>query len=105
MALAMTFLRHPNWPPGYRDTAILALHGSWNRTRKSGHKVVSLHFSPDGKIEQRDFVTGFELEEDVIGRPVGIAEGPDGAVYISDDYAGAVYRVSRTGSSGPVAAR
>ena len=46
-------------------------------------------------ITDRDFLTGFELEEDVIGRPVDAAVGPDGAVYISDDYAGVIWRVAR----------
>ena len=42
----------------------------------------------DGTIEERDFLTGFEVDDDVIGRPVDVAEGPDGAFYVSDDYAG-----------------
>ena len=46
------------------------------------------------RSEERDFVTGFERDEDVIGRPVDVAEGPDGAVYVSDDYAGTVFRVT-----------
>jgi glucose/arabinose dehydrogenase len=56
--------------------------------------VVSLHWRPDGSIEERDFLWGFLEDEDVIGRPVDVAEGPDGAFYVSDDYAGAVYRVA-----------
>jgi glucose/arabinose dehydrogenase len=81
-------------PPDYRGAALVALHGSWNRTRKDGYKVVSLHWDAEGRIEERDFLVGFELDEDVIGRPVDVAEAPDGAVYISDDYAGAIYRVA-----------
>jgi mono/diheme cytochrome c family protein len=71
----------------------VALHGSWNRTRKDGYKVVSLHWQADGGIEERDFLVGFLEADHVIGRPVDVAEGPDGAIYVSDDYAGAVYRV------------
>src|SRR5262249_28823713 len=81
-------------PPDYRGAALVALHGSWNRTRKDGYKVVSLHWQPDGRIEERDFLWGFLKNEDVIGRPVDVAEGPDGAFYVSDDYAGAVFPVS-----------
>ena len=55
--------------------------------------MVSLHFDAVGGVEQRDFLTGFELDEDVIGRPVEMAFGPDGGIYISDDYAGVVYKV------------
>ena len=58
----------------------MALHGSWNRTRKDGYKVVSLHWGAGGRIEERDFLTGFlgATDDDVIGRPVDVAEGPDG---------------------------
>jgi len=96
--LGLTFLHGAKLPLAYRNAAISALHGSWNRTTKDGYKVVSLHWREDGAIEQRDFVTGFERDGEVIGRPVDIAEGPDGAIYISDDYAGVIYRVAHPGS-------
>ncbi len=92
--LGITFLRDPRWPAEYRGAAAVALHGSWNRTRKVGYKVVTLHWRDDGSIEERDFLVGLEENEDVIGRPVAVAEGPDGALYISDDYAGVIYRVA-----------
>jgi glucose/arabinose dehydrogenase len=92
--LGMTFLRGEQLPASYRHAALAALHGSWNRTRKDGYKVVSLHWRDDGTIEERDFLWGFLADEDVIGRPVDVAEGPDGAVYVSDDYAGAIWRVA-----------
>lgn len=102
--LGMTFLRGAHWPPEYRDSALVALHGSWNRTRKQGYEVVSLHFQPDGAIVERPFLTGFEKDEDVIGRPVDVAEGPDGALYVSDDFSGSIYRIRyrplRPGSAG-----
>jgi mono/diheme cytochrome c family protein len=82
--------------------ALVALHGSWNRTRKDGYKVVSLHWQTDGSIVERDFMTGFlagEGREDVIGRPVDVAEGPDGSFFVSDDYAGAIYRVAPSAAS------
>jgi glucose/arabinose dehydrogenase len=91
--LGITFVRGAAAPAALRGAALVALHGSWNRTRKDGYKVVSLHWMPDGAIEERDFLVGFERDGDVIGRPVDVAEGPDGALYVSDDYAGAVYRV------------
>ena len=95
--LGMTFVRSETAPEAYRGAALVALHGSWNRTRKSGYKVVSLHWRADGSIEQRDFLVGFEREEDVIGRPADVTEGPDGAFYVSDDYAGVIWRVAWTG--------
>jgi glucose/arabinose dehydrogenase len=93
--LGITFLRSKNLPPEFKNSALVALHGSWNRTEKIGYKVVSLHFEPNGTITERDFATGFEHKGDVIGRPVDVAEGPDGAIYISDDFTGSIYRVYR----------
>ena len=91
--LGITFIRGDRAPPGYRGAALVALHGSWNRTEKVGYEIVSLHWDAFDRITERPFVTGFEVDEDVIGRPVDVAEGPDGAFYISDDYVGAIYRV------------
>ncbi len=101
--LGIAFVRGAAAPAELRGAALVALHGSWNRTRKAGYKVVSLHWQPDGRIEERDFLVGFEQDGDVIGRPVDVAEGPDGALYVSDDYAGAVYRVTAAGRGGPAA--
>lgn len=92
--LGMTFLAHPDTPVSYRNAALVAQHGSWNRSTKIGYQIVSLHWDEEGQITQRPFATGFELDEDVIGRPVDVIQGPDGAIYISDDYAGAIYRVT-----------
>lgn len=91
--LGIAFLEGKDLPDDYRRTALVALHGSWNRSSPDGYKVVSLHFSDEG-IEERDFLAGFNSEDGITGRPVDVAEGPDGAIYISDDYAGAIYRVT-----------
>lgn len=91
--LGITFIRSDAVPADYRGAALVALHGSWNRSKKDGYKVVSLHWDAAGRIEERDFAVGFERDDDVVGRPVDVAEGSDGAFYISDDFAGAVYRV------------
>jgi mono/diheme cytochrome c family protein len=91
--LGMTFVRGDDLPAAYRNAALVALHGSWNRTRMDGYRVVSLHWTGTG-IQERDFAVGFENEGRVIGRPVDVAEGPDGAFYVSDDYAGAIYRIA-----------
>ena len=92
--LGISFIDGAGWPQDYRRSALVALHGSWNRSTPDGYKVVSLHWGEDG-IEERDFLSGFNREGDISGRPVDVAQGPDGAIYISDDYAGAIYRVSR----------
>lgn len=100
--LGMTFLKTDNLPPEYRHSALAALHGSWNRSSPDGYKVVSLHWTEDG-IEERDFLTGFNREGDISGRPVDVAQGANGAIYVSDDYAGAIYRIryNATGEVNP----
>ncbi len=98
--LGIAFLRAPGRPPGYERAAVVALHGSWNRRTPDGYKVASLHWRDDGSIEERDFLTGFLADEGTIGRPVSVAEGPDGAVYVSDDHGGAIYRVAPRSSAG-----
>lgn len=96
--LGITFIRRDDADSSYRGAALVALHGSWNRSILDGYQVVSLHWGPDGQITERPFLTGFEENGDVIGRPVDIAEGPDGAFYISDDYGNAIYRVAKKNS-------
>jgi len=95
--LGMTFYRGNTFPEALRGAAFVAQHGSWNRTEKAGYRVLALSFDASGEITASDFVTGFERDEDVIGRPADVIEGPDGALYISDDFAGAIYRVHYAG--------
>jgi glucose/arabinose dehydrogenase len=97
--LGMNFVQGAGLPDSMRGAALVALHGSWNRTRKDGYKVVSLHWSDSGAIEERDFLTGFLVDEDVSGRPADVLQGPDGAIYVSDDYAGAIWKIRYTGNS------
>ncbi|MBL4682404.1 MAG: PQQ-dependent sugar dehydrogenase [Pseudomonadales bacterium] len=92
--LGIAFIHGDSLPNDYHQAAIVALHGSWNRSQKDGYKVVSLHWDDTGRIEERDFVSGFLLNDTVVGRPAEVAEGPDGAIYISDDYASVIYRVA-----------
>lgn len=92
--LGIHFLRHENRAEKYQRTALVALHGSWNRSEPDGYKVVALHWDQQDMISGEDFLTGFlRPNQQVIGRPVDIEEGLDGSIYISDDYAGSIYRV------------
>ena len=102
--LGIAFVQEKAAPVAYRGAALVALHGSWNRTRKDGYKVVSLHWDENGDIEERDFAVGFENDEEVIGRPVDVAVGPDGAFYVSDDYARAIYRIAKGAPPSPSSA-
>lgn len=90
--LGIRFLRHQQDPTLARS-ALVALHGSWNRSTADGYKVVRLDWATDGAITETPFISGFETAGHVIGRPVDIAESPAGELFVSDDYAGAVYRV------------
>lgn len=91
--LGIRFVDTRGWPGDYDRVALVALHGSWNRSTPDGYKVVSLHFNGNG-IEERDFLNGFLHDKTVLGRPVDVIQGPNGDIFVSDDYAGAVYRIS-----------
>lgn len=96
--LGIHFVQQASWPAHYQRAALVALHGSWNRSEADGYKVVSLHWDASGdNIEERDFFSGFNLNGDIIGRPVDIETGPDGSVFVSDDFAQAIYQVRYSG--------
>lgn len=95
--LGIEFLRSSAHPADYRSAALVALHGSWNRSQKDGYKVVSLHRQGDG-FESRDFLSGFLVDDDVSGRPAELAEAADGTIYVADDYANAIYKIVPSGS-------
>ncbi len=90
--LAILFLRHAK-PGALAGAALVTEHGSWNRSTKDGYQVVALTWR-DGAISEAPFLTGFLKDGVVSGRPVDIAEAPDGTIYISDDFAGAIWRVA-----------
>lgn len=93
--LGIRFLSDTQAPVGYHGAALVALHGSWNRSTLAGYKVVSLHFDDQGNISEKDFLTGFITDGDtVIGRPVDVVQDARGIIYISDDFAGKIYSVT-----------
>ncbi len=87
------------FPATFNGDAFVALHGSWNRAKRTGYKVVRLPLKdgvPSGAYE--DFLTGFVLdEENVWGRPVGLAVAHDGALLVSEDGNGSIWRVAYRG--------
>jgi glucose/arabinose dehydrogenase len=88
------------FPAAYRNDLFVALHGSWNRTQRTGYKLIRVVLR-DGKPtgEYEDFVTGFVTPEgDVWGRPVGVTVAADGALLMSDDASGTVWRISYAGA-------
>ena len=73
---------------------MIALHGSWNRTERTGYKVIHFPWTADGPGEQADLVTGFRLGAGYWARPVDVAVEASGALLVSDDYGGAVLRLT-----------
>jgi len=97
--LGMTFYEGGQFPAAYRGDAFVALHGSWNRAKRTGYKVVRLLFkdgAPTGEYE--DFLTGFVADDAAVwGRPVDVAVAHDGALLVTDDSGGAIWRIAYQG--------
>jgi len=93
--LGVVFYNASQFPAKYQGAAFVALHGSWNSSVPHGDKVVMIPFSggsPNGPPQ--DFIAGWLSGGSYLGRPVGVAVGPDGSLYISDDQNGYIYRVT-----------
>jgi glucose/arabinose dehydrogenase len=87
------------FPAEYKNQIILAEHGSWNRSKKSGYKL-SLVKLQEGKVTSYEtFASGWldEATQNVTGRPVDVLQMPDGSLLISDDQAGKIYRITYKG--------
>jgi glucose/arabinose dehydrogenase len=85
-------------PPPYAHGALVGIHGSWNRQPPRAPEVSFFAWRNGGLGDQQTIVGGFQADDGSRwGRPVAAVTGPDGAVYISDDYAGAVYRLAPPG--------
>jgi glucose/arabinose dehydrogenase len=93
-ALGLVFYDGEMYPADFTGDLFVAYHGSWNRTVPTGYKVVRIPFE-NGEVagEVENFVWGWQSAAGVSGRPVGLAVGPDGALYVSDDFGGRIYRV------------
>jgi glucose/arabinose dehydrogenase len=95
-SLGLTFYQGSNFPAEYRGDGFAAEHGSWNRSKRTGYKVIRIRLKdgvPTG--EYQDFVTGFVVNDsEVWGRPVGVAAARDGALLVSEDGNGTIWRIS-----------
>ncbi|MEO5676393.1 MAG: PQQ-dependent sugar dehydrogenase [Usitatibacter sp.] len=100
-ALGMRFYTGAMFPAEYRDSILVARHGSWNRTKKTGFDVVRVTSSPEGgNARVQPFLTGFldPATDTFWGRPTDVMLMPDGSVLVSDEQNGAIYRVSYSGA-------
>jgi glucose/arabinose dehydrogenase len=103
--LGLRFYTGAMFPPDYRNAIFVARHGSWNKTVKIGGDVVVVRLNPNGSVRSIEpFLTGFIANNNYLGRPVDVAMMRDGSLLVSDDWNGAIYRVSY-GNARPAHAR
>jgi len=94
-ALGIRFYTGSMFPKPYRNAIIVARHGSWNKTKKFGGDVVLVKLDKDGKVKSIEpLITGFLENNSYIGRPVDVLQLKDGSMLVSDDWNGAVYRIT-----------
>ena len=93
-ALGMRFYTGTMFPPEYRGRIFIAEHGSWNRTTPIGYRVTTVRLDGDRVVGYEPFATGWLGDNGhIAGRPVDVLVMPDGALLVSDDHAGAIYRI------------
>ncbi|NQU69221.1 MAG: PQQ-dependent sugar dehydrogenase [Rhodospirillales bacterium] len=96
--LGLHFYRGHMFPAEYKHDAFVAQHGSWNRSSPVGYRIMRIRFNRMGlPVGKEVFASGWLEGDDYWGRPVGIEELPDGSLLVSDDFVGAVYRISYGG--------
>jgi glucose/arabinose dehydrogenase len=93
--LGMKFYTGDMFPAEYKNGIFIAQHGSWNRAKKLGYRVLFLSVDPDGKNPKEQVFAGTWLDDQkILGRPADVLQAPDGSLLVADDQAGAIYRIS-----------
>ena len=94
--LGLAFYQKGTLSNRFNHNLFIAFHGSWNRSVPAGYKVVRVILNEKGEIQSHeDFITGFlQPDGSKAGRPVDVEQSPDGDLYISDDNAGRIYKVT-----------
>jgi glucose/arabinose dehydrogenase len=99
--LGLAFYQGTQFPVEYRNNIFVAFHGSWNRSVPTGYKIVRVKLDDKGQSQggAEDFITGWLAPGETakgrwMGRPVGVVFGGDGSMYLSDDSAGVIYRIT-----------
>lgn len=97
--LGLKFYTGDMFPAEYKNQIILAEHGSWNRSKKSGYKLSLVKLQEGKAVSYEPFASGWmnEASQEVSGRPVDVLQLPDGSLLVSDDQAGKIYRITYKG--------
>jgi len=97
-ALGMRFYTGTMFPPEYRGRIFIAEHGSWNRSTPIGYRVTTVRLEGNRAVAYEPFATGWLSDTGhIAGRPVDVLVMPDGALLVSDDYGGAIHRITYRG--------
>jgi glucose/arabinose dehydrogenase len=95
--LGLAFVRGTQFPSAWSGDLIVARHGSWNRSQPVGYDLIRLDVQGNAVVGEEPFITGWlAAGNQKLGRPVDVIFGPDGSLYISDDKANLIYRVTKT---------
>lgn len=97
-ALGMRFYSGKQFPARYQQAIFIAEHGSWNRSRKIGYRITVVHLQGQRVASHETFASGWLQGETAWGRPADVQVMPDGSLLVSDDLAGAIYRIAYRGS-------
>jgi glucose/arabinose dehydrogenase len=94
--LGMKFYTGNQFPADYKNNILIAEHGSWNRHKYQGARIVRVITDPQGKkVKQEVLASGWiNGDQSYTGRPADILQAPDGSILVADDWAGAIYRIS-----------
>ena len=92
-SLGMRFYSGSMFPAQYRNQIFIAEHGSWNRSKKIGYRISLVRLQGNKAVAYETFASGWLQGESVWGRPADVLVLPDGSLLVSDDYAGAIYRI------------
>ena len=93
-SLGMRFYTGKQFPSGYRNQIFIAEHGSWNRSKKIGYRISLVKLNGNQAVSYTPFATGWLNGETAWGRPADVLVLPDGSLLVSDDTAGAIYRIT-----------
>ena len=96
--LGMRFYTGTKFPATYRNQIFIAEHGSWNRSKKIGYRIMLVRVENNRAVSYEPFATGWLQGESAWGRPADVLVMPDGSLLVADDLAGAIYRISYRGS-------